>query len=308
MVAAFGVENDGIVTGDAVDAAGVPQHAVETLRRRGLLVHLGDRVDRLRDYPLTWRSRLRAALALAGPDAVVGRRSAARLHGCYRYRDGDCIEVVVPRGGHHRLAEGRLVESRSLLAEHCAVVDGFPVTTLARTFFDLCGDPEGGLSVAHPAHKRQMRRVYNDALGRRGLTFTQQVAVLLVMAKRGRAGTRLVREILLEFGPKYTPTMSDAESLFAELVAAYGLPDPERQVAISDEYGFIGTVDFLWRANEVVVEVDSSWHDGPLDREEDADRDRRLKALEYTVRRYRYGRMVRDPGGIARQLAALLRT
>jgi hypothetical protein len=42
-----------------------------------------------------------------------------------------------------------------------------PTTTLARAFFDLCADPEGGLPVSHPAHERAMVRVYNDCLARR---------------------------------------------------------------------------------------------------------------------------------------------
>jgi hypothetical protein len=189
-----------------------------------------------------------------------------------------------------------------LPSEHVTIVEGLAVTTLARTFFDLCGDPDHGLPVAHPYHRRQMLRVYNDCLARRGLGFTQEAAVLLVMAKRGRAGTRLVRKILKSLGPKCVPTHSDTETLFYELVHAYGLPEPEKQVPISDRYGFIGVVDFLWRAAKVVVEVDSTWHDGPLDSAEDEARDERLRAAGYTVLRYRYGRMVGEPAAIAREL------
>ena len=307
-VAEIGAKNDGIVTDDESLAGGLPGHALRGLHRHGVVLRLGDGVYRLRDHPPTWRSRLRGALALAGPDAAAGRRSGGRLHRVYRYRDCDDVEVVAPRGGHHRLAEGRLIETTWLPPEHVTEVDGFRVTSLARTFFDLCGNPEHGLPVAHPYHERLMRRVYNDALARRGLTFTQEASVLLVLAKRGRPGTQLVRTILETLGPRYVPTQSDTETLFYELVHAYDLPEPEKQVALSDRQGFVGVVDFLWRGARVVVEVDSTWHDGPLDQDEDLDRDERLRRVGFTVRRYRYGQIVLQATAIARELAADLRS
>jgi very-short-patch-repair endonuclease len=307
LIADLGARADGIITTAAARSVGVTRTTVDSFRRRGLLVNVARGVDRLRDHPPTLRSRCRATLAIAGPGSVLALRTAARLHGLYAYREAEEVEVLVRRGTDHRSPEGRIVETRWLPSDHLTVVEGMPVTTLARTFFDLCGDPDFGLRVDHPAHVQAMTRVYNDALGRRGLTFTQEAAVLLVLARRGRAGTQLVRTTLERFGPSYTPTMSDTESLFLELVHAGELPEPEKQVALSDEFGFIGVVDFLWRDARLVVEVDSSWHDGPLDREVDEERDRRLVEAGYVVRRYRYGAIVVQSDRITRELAALVR-
>jgi very-short-patch-repair endonuclease len=304
-VADLGARRHGIVRGDLLDD--VRDWEMAELRRRGIAVPLGRGVDRLRDHPFDFSSRCRAAIDLAEPGAVLGLRTAARLHGCYSYRNVDVVEVLVPRGGDHRNALARTVETRSLPAAHVTEIDGLPVTTLARTFFDLCGDPDGGMSVRHPAHRKRMARLYNDAVARRGLTFTQEAAVLLVLAKRGRSGTRLVRELLLEFGPSYKPTRSDTESLFVEFIHAYGLPEPERQVVIDDGHGFIVTVDFAWRSAWLVVEIDSSWHDGPLDEAADEERDRRLRAAGYTVLRFRYGDLIGRPAAVARQLAVATR-
>jgi hypothetical protein len=116
----------------------------------------------------------------------------------------------------------------------------------------------------------------------------------------------LVRELLERYGPAYEPTWSDLESLFTELIDAYGLPAPDKQVPLSDRYGWIGTVDFYWPDARLVVEIDSAWHDGPLDREEDAERDRRLTAAGYLVKRYRYRHLVVQPDVIARELGAVL--
>src|SRR3546814_3092345 len=65
--------------------------------------------------------------------------------------------------------------------------------------------------------------------------------------------------------------------------------------------GWIGTVDFLFEQVRHVVEIDSSWHDGPMDRAADAERDEALRAAGYTVERYRYGRLVGEPAAVARE-------
>ena len=292
----------GVIRSDLVEPCGVRLRDLTRLRERGVLVPLGRGVDRLRDRPFDWESRCQAALDLAGEDAVLGLRSAARLHGFYAYRASEDVEVLVPRGEDQRTAVGRIVQTRVLPPRHITHIAGFPATTAARTFFDLCGDPDNGLPYRHPYHERRMRQVYNDALARRGLTFTQEAAVLLVTARRGRRGTALARETLLHYGPDHVPTWSEAETLMLELIREYGIQEPERQVPISDERGFIGTVDFLWRRPKHILEVDSSWHDGPDDTQRDMERDRRLEAAGYTVDRYRYGDIIRRPTAIARQL------
>ncbi len=214
----------------------------------------------------------------------------------------------MPHGRDHRLEFATVVESRWLPPAHITEVAGFPVTTLARTFFDLCANPDPGFRYRHPAHERKMVRVYNDALARHGLTFAAQSACLVVLAKRGRRGTAVVRNILLRHPPETVPTQSEDESLFMELVRAYGLPEPEKQQALSDERGFIGVVDFLWRRARLVVEIDSVWHDGPLDRAADRDRDDRLIDAGYTVKRWRHRDLIATPGAIALALAAAVRT
>jgi hypothetical protein len=50
-----------------------------------------------------------------------------------------------------------------------------------QTCFDLAGDPDPdlrGKPWRDGAHERQIARVFNDALGRRGLTMAHEVAVL----------------------------------------------------------------------------------------------------------------------------------
>ncbi|HEY9557302.1 MAG TPA: DUF559 domain-containing protein [Acidimicrobiales bacterium] len=306
-MAELGRLRHGIIRVEDAVAAGVSLSDLRNLRRRrGVLVPVGRGVQRLRDHPFDLDCRRQAALDLAGDGAVLGLRTAARLHGFYAYRDRDEIEVVSPRGRDHDLAVGRLRQTRWLPLAHVTEIDGFPVTTMARTFFDLCGDPEPGVPLDSPYHRRRMEKVYNDALGRRGMTFAQEAAVFSVMARRGRAGTALGRAILERFGPDHVPTMSDLETLFIQLVETYRLPPPAVQASISGPSGWIGTVDFLFEQVRHVVEIDSSWHDGPMDRAADAERDEALRAAGYTVERYRYGRLVGEPAAVARELALVI--
>lgn len=303
-MAELGAWRDGIVrTADAV-AAGASEADLKNLRRRrGLLVPIGRGVDRLRDHPFDLTSQCQAALSLAGDGAVLCLRTAARLHEFYAFRSTEAVEVLVPRGRDHVTSVGRLVETRWLPPQHVTSVVGLPVTTMARTFFDLCGDPGPDVGIRQPYHRYRMERVYNDALGRRGMTFTQEAAVLAVMARRGRRGSTLARQVLQHFGPEHQPTMSDTEALFLELVDAYGLPRPTVQAPVAGPDGWIATVDFLWEPVMHVVEVDSTWHDGPLDKARDAERDARLRAAGYSVAHYRYGDVVDRPAAIAHELA-----
>jgi hypothetical protein len=307
VVASIGERRRGIVlTALALDA-GLDKRDLFRLRERGTLVALGRGVDRLRDRQFDWESRCQAGLDLAGPDAALGLRTAGRLRHFYAYRASEDVEVLVERGRDQRTAVGRIVQTRSLPAAHVTEVDGFRVTTAARTFFDLCGDPDPGVRYTSRYHERRMRQVYNDCLSRRGMTFTQEAAVLLVQARRGRRGTTLVRDTLLHYGPQHVPNDSDTSTLFDELVRTFDVPEPERQVPVTGPDGFIGVVDFLWPAARHVVEVDSSWHDGPLDREEDALRNKRFEAAGYTWARYRYGDIVARPQAIARELGVASR-
>ncbi len=132
----------------------------------------------------------------------------------------------------------------------------------------------------------------NDALARRGLTLGQLAVVRASIGKRGRPGSALTRELLNKFGPSTSPTESDGESLLAELVEEFGWGHLSVRCRMSDEQGWIGTVDFVWQTSMLVLEIDSVWHDGPLDQQADADQRRSIERARPDVWRWRYGDLV----------------
>jgi very-short-patch-repair endonuclease len=297
LLAALGGRQHGVFLGQQALSRGVTPKALQHRVSIGWILRLKQSIYRLRDHPWTWEAQLQAALFDAGPGAVVSHRSAARLHTLWRYRSTDAIEVTAKELHDHCVTLGRLHRSAYLPPTHRTVVAGFPVTTVARTCFDLFGDSDPQLRgpVGRDIHAKRMRSVLNDALGRHGLTLAQLTAVRVGLAKRGRPGSALARNLTADLGPLYVPTQSDGESLLVGLIEEWGLERPERQVPMSDERGWIGNLDFFWPPQRVNAEVDGSWHDGPLDKVADKERDDRLEAIGINVARVRYDRLLVEP-------------
>ncbi len=127
--------------------------------------------------------------------------------------------------------------------------------------------------------------------------------VLDDLAEHGRAGTVLFRSLLEERGDEYVPPESELEARFIELVRRHGLAEPERQVDLGDDDGWIGRVDFLFRRAHVIVEVDgAAFHDGLTDRNHDAARDERLTRAGWFVLRFRWSDVVDRPAAVAQSI------
>jgi hypothetical protein len=187
----------------------------------------------------------------------------------------------------------RLEETLELPEHHTEIVDGIPCTTVARTLFDLCGD----------VHAQRAERALDTALARKLVTRAQLWRVLIDLAEHGRKGTVLFRTLLEERTPDYVAPESELESRFIELSKRAGLCEPERQVDLGDEDGWIGRVDFLFRGTRLIVEVDGAeFHDGLVDRRRDEARDGRLTAAGWTVLRFRWDDVVNRPAAVAHSI------
>lgn len=282
---------------------GITKGALAHRLRRGWVLRVVKGLYRLRDHPWTWHSEAQAAVLLAGWGAVLSHGAAARVHGFWAYRGHKDFDVSIPEGTHHRQRIGRLHITSWTPDAHVVVIEGLPVTTVARTCFDLAGDVPRALrnDVGRQVHANHIRRVLNDALRNRGLSLLHETAVLAALAGRGRSGTVLIRSLIEEFGPEYEPTDSDGEDLFLEILRAFVLPEPRLHVVISDEEGFIAEVDCLFDPG-LIVEIDGATHQGPLDRAHDRARDARLRAIGHAVERVRYRRLLTHPAGVARDV------
>ena len=107
---------------------------------------------------------------------------------------------------------------------------------------------------------------------------------------------------LEDAGDESDHTRSELERAFLRVCRRYHLPAPEVNVRIG-----AFTVDFLWRAEHLVVEVDGyGSHRGRQAFEDDRARDVELRLLGYEVLRFTYRQVLDDPAGTARAVRALL--
>ena len=122
---------------------------------------------------------------------------------------------------------------------------------------------------------------------------------------RGRRGMARLRRVLasrVEGGVR----IAEFERRFWRFVVGEGLPLPETNVAVSLP-DHRPVVDCLWRAERLIVELDSRAHHlDPLAFEADRVRDAALVAGGWRVVRVTWKRLHEDPAGLAAQLRELL--
>jgi very-short-patch-repair endonuclease len=209
------------------------------------------------------------------------------------------VDVLTTYGSNHEPVRGRVHETFWLPEDHIVRIDGLPVTSLARTVFDLAGMPRHPLAFRHEGaravHVKRTTQLLNTCIRDKGLTMTEVIRVLAAIGRRGKPGTSIMREIVADLGEDYEPTESELEDLFLEVVRAFGVEEPERQVRMGNEHRFIGRVDFRWRGKKIIVEVDGRQHRAPLDKRADRVRDAALEAEGWRVIRITWWELVHEP-------------
>ena len=288
---------DGLVTRAQGLSAGVSYAAIDGRLRNDRLQRVARDVYRVPGSAPTWRQSLVAAMLTAGEGAVASHTSAAALWRMPGFDPGP-IEVTRLRGRSRVARVGVLHETRCLPPGHVTAVDGIPVTAVARTVLDLCG----------AVHPRRAERALANALAMRITTPARLHAVLVEAGKRGRPGSRLLRQLLSERDDGQPPPESELESLLVTVLRAAGLPTPARQVALGSDATPIGRVDFVYREARLVLEADSRRHHSSwLDVEADRRRDAALLAAGWFVLRVTWDQLVHHPGDIAAAVRSALR-
>jgi very-short-patch-repair endonuclease len=187
--------------------------------------------------PRTAEMQDMAAVLACGPAALLSHRSAAVRWDILRYAPK--IEVTAPRS---RTPRAGIVVHRSRLIhdEDRAVVDGIPVTSVARTIVDLADGPERYLTAA--VREAEVRRLFDlQAIDR---TFARLP---------GRRRRYRLRRMLAAYRHEPSFTRSGAERRFLEICRDQGLPVPEANSRIGEF-----EVDFYWPDARLAVELDSA--------------------------------------------------
>jgi very-short-patch-repair endonuclease len=128
-----------------------------------------------------------------------------------------------------------------------------------------------------------------------------------VLARAGpRGGAGLLRPVL-EGLEEPTSTERELEERFLALCRRASLPSPAVNTWISVEDGVAYRADFLWRMERLIAETDGrAFHAHRAAFESDRLRDQRLTVAGFTVMRFTWRQVDREPGQVARTLGRLL--
>jgi len=230
-----------------------------------------------------------AAVLAVGPGALLSYYSAGWLWGIWRGSPAPFeVTAFVPR--HHAAPKGVVRHrARNLVDDDRALVDGIPVTSVARTLLDLAWKLRGD----------QLRRVLSRA---EDLGLLDLAAIHAVIERnRGHHGAkRLSRALAIYERPIWV--RSEFERRFVEHLVASGLPQP------ATGWNEVGhELDVYWPEFGFGVELDTWETHGTRDafeRDHDRDLDFALAGIE-TIR-VSERQFHRESDEIARKVADLL--
>lgn len=245
---------------------------------------------------LSLNGRYLAAVLACGPGAVLSHRSAADLHGLRR-TDRAPIDVTVPGRGSRRHDGIDLHRSTTLTPADITIVDGIPVTTVARTALDL----------AAVVRRRAVERALDQAEILR--VFDLKALTDQLDRNPHHPGAPILKAVLEEHTAGTTVTWSHLEELCLEVTRAAGVAPPELQAYVDPGDGEPPPrCDFVWRAHRVIVEADGfGSHKSRQAFENDRRRDQRLIRVGWRVVRVTDRQLRFERARIAALIVELLR-
>jgi very-short-patch-repair endonuclease len=271
----------GVVDHAQLLEAGLTTAAIKHRVAAGWLYRKHRRVYAVGHPRLTQRGRWMAALLAGGETAVLSHRSAGALWGICL--DAEHPEITVP--GRKRPGPG--VHAGAIRPGETLTVDGIRVTKVGRTLLDL----------AEVLTLEQLVDAIDNATNARQLGRATLPSV--INGARGRRGLKPLKEALLITRPQDVLTRSELERRALRLIKRARLEPPEVNIRL---HGY--EVDLLWRAQRLVVELDSREHHG-TDTAQDRDTRRtgNLRKHGYTTLRFTWRQVVNDPDWVASVLA-----
>jgi very-short-patch-repair endonuclease len=285
-IAEIGGGQHGLISREQLMALGLGKDAIQRRLRSGRLLRIHRSV-----YAVGHRNRSRetvwmAAVLAGGEGTVLSNRPAGAAWAICS--SAGRVEVTVPR---QKRPHPRILFHHSVLpADERTTLNGIPITTVPRTLLDL----------AATLDERQLERAINEAEIKR--LWDELSLHDLLHRYRGRAGITVVRAALRKRSEGATLTKSDLEELFIRFADAARLPRPETNTHVEGI-----EVDCVWRAQRVVIEVDS-WeiHRTRAAFERDREKSRILQAAGWRCVPVTYLQLVHGSEEVARDVRRLL--
>jgi REase_MTES_1575 len=247
-------------------------------------------ISRMIGAPNTPEQRILAGVLATGRGAVASHRSAAYLWGAAVAGDNP-VDVIAPRSSGRKPSGVAVHHPRDLDDLRPVVRRAIPTTNPMRTLLDLGAvDPE----AVKPAL---------EALLIAGTLSVAGVARTLAQHRRsGRNGVLSLADALgaLPLGRKAPDSV--LEAMGAELFNRYGIDGWSFHPHV---HGF--ELDFGFPHHQVDVEFDGwAYHSDREQFEHDRQRDNELAARGWTVLRFTWRKVTRQPGAVARTIRTVL--
>jgi hypothetical protein len=242
-------------------------------------------------FPIAAADRLRALFLRLPKGTVLGFHSAAAMHGFGVLR-ADRVHVVIPAGVAKPRIHGVVAHEAVLRVSEPAIIGGIPCAPAARCVVDLVRtvrriDALAVVDAALRARACGMEDLTSEAIRHAGLRGVRQARELIPLGD-GRAECR-------------------QESQLRLVIIDGGLPVPEPQVWVSDQFGIDRyRIDLGYREQRVGVEYDGVSH---IDRDrfrQDRTRMNWLASRGWTMRYFTDADLYGRPAGIVLAVRSLL--
>jgi hypothetical protein len=275
---------------------GFDDDAIGRRLRSGEWVREAPGVYRVRWFPDMADHRLWVAYLAVGPSAVVSHECAAARRG-FTSVPQDLLVLTSGRSSHHRIPGATVHQLLDVLPHHIELVEGFRITTAARTVVDC----------AATVSQLRLDRMVEDGL-RKKLTTPKEIRdVLGEIARRGKPGMRKLGTSLTKFGPGTVIGDTVLEKLLLVAVLGGGSPMPVPQFPHPGRHPGAGRVDFAYPDVKVILEADGRpWHQRIADVHRDRQRDNEAARAGWVTLRFMYEELDGDPDDVGRAVAETL--
>ena len=281
-----------LITPSDVGRLGVMPHVWRRWEDEGRWIQLTPHHFRHAATPLTFRMQVAAGAAWIGRRGALFGESALAWLGLLADEPARA-EFLVPRD--RRSIPNWLTLHTTTRWDNGDVIshEGVRTCTATRAIIDFATQwPTAAALESVIDRAIALRMTALPKLGRR----------LDDLSGRGRPGSTLLRELLLDSGGE-----SFLERRFLRLVRSAHLPRPECQVIFRSGTDRVGRVDFHFSRHRVVVEVSGRLgHVSDRDRQRDARRRNALQQLGETVLEFTTADVIDAPDYVLRTLRASL--
>jgi very-short-patch-repair endonuclease len=279
----------GVVGRRQLLALGFGPDVIKPWLRAGRLHRLHREAYAVGHLRLNQQAHWLAAVLACSDGSLLSHRSAAALWGLSKPR-GAAVDVTAPRGRQYRPGryEIRLHRGR-IFDEDRDERAGIPVTSVARTLFDL----------AEVVNTEQLEQAWEEADRLKMLRLGEVERVC--ERGYGRRALRPIRRLLTE-ARAVARTRSPLEDRFQRFSRFYDLPPHHTNVdVLGDE------VDVLWPTAKLIVELDSwEFHSHRAAFQRDRARDTRHLVAGYRTIRVTHERLDTEHSTLATEIKQLL--